>query len=111
MFRFSKWKIASVLAMSLVAILLIVPSFLEKETRESIAKNLPRWVPFQAITLGLDLQGGAHILLEVDQADVIRTQIDNLRDDVRRILREERVRITGGIGGSGRHRAGGRAAG
>jgi SecD/SecF fusion protein len=102
MFRFSKWKIASVLAMSLVAILLIVPSFLEKETRDNIAKNLPRWVPFQAITLGLDLQGGAHILLEVDQADVIRAQVENLRDDVRRILREERIRITGGIGGAGR---------
>ncbi|MDP2357478.1 MAG: protein translocase subunit SecD [Beijerinckiaceae bacterium] len=102
MFRFSKWKIVAVLAMSLLAILVIVPSFLEKGTRESIAKNLPRWVPFQAITLGLDLQGGAHILLEVDQGDVVRTQVENLRDDVRRILREERVRITGGIGGTGR---------
>ncbi len=85
MFRFSKWKIASVLAMSLLAILLIVPSFLEKDTREGIAKHLPKWVPFQAITLGLDLQGGAHILLEVDQSDVIRTMIENLRDDVRRV--------------------------
>lgn len=102
MFRFSKWKIAAVVGMSLLAILLIVPSFLEKETRENIAKNLPNWVPFQAITLGLDLQGGAHILLEVDQADVIRSQVENLRDDVRRILREERIRITGGIGASGR---------
>ena len=102
MFRFSKWKIAAILAMSLLAILVIVPSFLEKGTRESIDKMLPKWVPFQAITLGLDLQGGAHILLEVDQSDVVRTQIENLRDDVRRILREERVRITGGIGGSGR---------
>ncbi len=102
MFRFPNWKIASVLLMSLMAILVIVPSFLEKGTREEIAKSLPKWVPFQAITLGLDLQGGAHILLEVDQADVIRTQVENLRDDVRRILREERIRITGGIGGAGR---------
>jgi SecD/SecF fusion protein len=102
MFRFSKWKIAAVLAMTLSAFLLIVPSFLEKGTRENIAKSLPKWVPFQEITLGLDLQGGAHILLEVDQADVTRTMIENLRDDVRRILREERIRITGGIGASGR---------
>ncbi|MFN3890250.1 MAG: protein translocase subunit SecD [Beijerinckiaceae bacterium] len=102
MFRFSTWKIAAVVAMTILAILLIVPSFLEKDTRENIARSLPKWVPFQAITLGLDLQGGAHILLEVDQADVIRTQIDNLRDDVRRILREERIRISGGIGATGR---------
>ena len=38
----------------------------------------------------------------MDAADVARTQVEALRDDVRRILREERIRITGGIGGSGR---------
>ncbi|MDB5568898.1 MAG: protein-export rane protein SecD [Hyphomicrobiales bacterium] len=102
MFRFPRWKIVSIIAMSLLAILIVVPSFLTKETREGIAKSLPSWVPFHAVVLGLDLQGGAHILLEVDAADVTRTQVEALRDDVRRILREERIRITGGIGGSGR---------
>ena len=102
MFRFARWKVASILAMTLTAFLVLVPSFLPGDIRESIAKQLPSWVPFKAITLGLDLQGGAHILLEVDAADVTRTQVENLRDDVRRILREERVRITGGIGATGR---------
>jgi preprotein translocase subunit SecD len=59
---------------------------------------MPAWVPVQSIVLGLDLQGGAHLLLEVDSNDVIRTQVNNLRDDVRRVLREENVRLTGGIG-------------
>lgn len=102
MFRFPRWKIASIFAMTLVAFLVVIPSFLAKETRESIAKQLPSWVPFYGIVLGLDLQGGAHILLEVDAADVTRTQVNALRDDVRRILREDRIRITGGIGSSGR---------
>ena len=52
--------------------------------------------------LGLDLQGGAHLLLEVDSADVTKTIVNNLRDDVRRILREQNVRLTGGIGAQGR---------
>ncbi len=48
--------------------------------------------------LGLDLQGGSHVLLEVDSNSVVKTLVDNLRDSVRRVLREEKVPITGGIG-------------
>jgi SecD/SecF fusion protein len=103
MLRFARWKVASVLLLTLLTFLIIAPSFLTKETRDSVAASLPKWVPFQGIVLGLDLQGGAHILLEVDSADVTRTQLENLRDDVRRILREARARsLVGGIGASGR---------
>jgi len=38
----------------------------------------------------------------VDSGDVLRSQVNNLRDDVRRILREENARLTGGIGIQGR---------
>ncbi len=102
MLRFPPWKVASVFVMTLVSFLLIVPSLLSPETRSALQKSLPSWVPAQAIVLGLDLQGGAHLLLEVDSADVTRSQVNNLRDDVRRTLREENIRITGGIGAQGR---------
>ncbi|MBX9739233.1 MAG: protein translocase subunit SecD [Beijerinckiaceae bacterium] len=102
MLRFARWKVASIVAMSLISFLLIVPSVLSPSARESLQNSLPRWVPVKPIVLGLDLQGGAHLLLEVDSGDVTRTQVNNLRDDVRRILREENVRITGGIGAQGR---------
>jgi len=52
----------------------------------------------RAIVLGLDLQGGSHVLLEVDSNSVVKALVDNLRDAVRRVLREEKVAITGGIG-------------
>ncbi len=45
--------------------------------------------------LGLDLQGGSHILLQVDAADVKRQKMDTLRDDVRRVLRDAKVGYTG----------------
>ncbi len=102
MLRFAPWKVASIFAMTLVSFLLIVPSLLSPETRGALQKAVPSWVPTQAIVLGLDLQGGAHLLLEVDSADVTRSQVNNLRDDVRRTLREENIRITGGIGAQGR---------
>jgi len=103
MFRFSRWKVTSIIAMSLLAVLIILPSFLSKERFEPVRKALPKWIPFEQVVLGLDLQGGAHIMLEVDQGDVLRTLISNLRDDIRRILREENVRsLTGGYGVQGR---------
>ena len=52
---------------------------------------LPSWLQPNAIVLGLDLQGGAHLLYEVDRGDVIRTMVGNLRDDLRRLLRDEKV--------------------
>ena len=102
MLRFARWKVASIVAMSLISFLVIVPSLLSPSARESLQKTLPSWIPTKAVVLGLDLQGGAHLLLEVDSADVTRSQVNNLRDDVRRVLREENVRITGGIGAQGR---------
>jgi SecD/SecF fusion protein len=98
MFRFGTWKVASILIGTLLALLLIVPSLLSKDSRDALLQHVPSWLPARAIILGLDLQGGAHVLLEVDTASVIKTQVENLRDDTRRILREEKVPITGGIG-------------
>src|SRR6202023_2261911 len=98
MLRFPAWKIVSILAMTAFALLLIVPSLLGPDHREAVISHLPKWMPARAIVLGLDLQGGSHVLLEVDSNSVVKTLVDNLRDSVRRVLREEKVAITGGIG-------------
>jgi SecD/SecF fusion protein len=98
MLRFARWKVASILAMTVIAFLLIVPSLLSPARRDAVIAFMPKWLPVRAIVLGLDLQGGSHVLLEVDKNSVIKTLVDNLRDSIRRILREEKVPITGGIG-------------
>jgi len=98
MLRFATWKIFAILSMTVLAFLVIVPSLLGTGTLEAIVSHLPSWMPIKTIVLGLDLQGGSHVLLEVDGASVIKTQVDNMRDDVRRVLREEKVSISGGIG-------------
>ena len=59
---------------------------------------MPSWLQPNSIVLGLDLQGGAHLLYEVDRGDVVRTMVGNLRDDLRRELREQKIPISGGIG-------------
>src|SRR5579863_2861262 len=98
MLRFATWKIVSILLMTAVALLVIVPSALPPQTRAAVSNVLPKWLPMRTVVLGLDLQGGSHVLLEVDSASVIKTEVQNLRDDLRRLLRQERVPISGGIG-------------
>ena len=98
MLRFATWKIVSIIAMIAMAVLLVVPSVLSPAARGALDAHLPAWAHPRTLTLGLDLQGGSHILLQVDGTDVVKTMVGNLRDDVRRTLREEHVAITGGIG-------------
>ena len=97
MLRFATWKIVSIIAMITLAVLVVIPSLLGPSTREALDAHLPSWAHPRTLTLGLDLQGGSHVLLQVDGTDVVKSMVGNLRDDVRRILREEKVAITGGI--------------
>lgn len=101
MLRFSRTKIVATLAIILIGLSLAVPSFFSKEQRDAFVNALPKsiqWmVPTRAIVLGLDLQGGSQILLEIDQPDLVRSMVTGLRDDVRRILRDASVSPEGGI--------------
>jgi protein-export membrane protein SecD len=97
MLRLALWKVVAILAFTFVAMLLLVPSFLEPQTVARLQKELPGFLPIRAIVLGLDLQGGAHVLLEVDSASLTHTQVEALRDDVRGKMREGRISISGGI--------------
>jgi preprotein translocase subunit SecD len=56
---------------------------------------MPDWLPHEQINLGLDLQGGSHLLLEVDLGAVIEERLEALVDDVRSTLRAERIGYRG----------------
>jgi preprotein translocase subunit SecD len=97
MLRFAPWRVVSVIAMVIAAALLVAPSFLSPKALDALQKAAPSFLPTRAIVLGLDLQGGAHVLLEVDSPSVTKSQVEALRDDVRGKLREGRISIAGGI--------------
>src|SRR5215510_779877 len=90
MLYFSRWKAAAVLLTALIVCLFAVPNFFPERTFQA----LPKWAQRQ-IVLGLDLQGGSHLLLEVDANAVRKEKLQALLDDVRRILRENRIGYTG----------------
>ena len=86
MLHFSRWKALAILLTSLVICLFTVPSLLSQQHFQELPNFLQR-----RLVLGLDLQGGSHILLEVDSAAIRKEKLESLRDDVRRTLREARV--------------------
>src|SRR5947208_15193817 len=89
MLYISKWKAAAILLTAFVVCLLAVPNFFP----ESTIRRWPEWAQ-RHIVLGLDLQGGSHILLEVDANDVRRQRLLALQDDARRVLRDARIGLT-----------------
>ncbi len=97
MLRFANWKLASVLALVAAAALVILPSFMAAQTVDALAARLPGFIPLRQIVLGLDLQGGAYMLMEVDHASVVKSEVEALRDDVRQKMRDGRIAISGGI--------------
>ena len=89
MLYISKWKAAAILLTAFICCLFAVPNFFPEKT----IQRWPSWAQ-RHIVLGLDLQGGSHILLQVDANDVRRQKLQALQDDVRKLLREARVGIT-----------------
>ncbi len=88
MLYFPKWKTVLVLAVCLLFTLFALPNFISEEVRD----DLPDWFPSRSLNLGLDLQGGSHLLLQVDFEYYHREQLQNLADSVRAALREAKYR-------------------
>src|SRR5215471_15527832 len=90
MLYFTRWKATAILLTAFIVCLFAVPNFLP----EKMVQAWPKWAQ-RHVVLGLDLQGGSHILLEVDSNDVKKQKLQSLLEDVRRVLRENRVGYTG----------------
>ncbi|QWG16242.1 protein translocase subunit SecD [Bradyrhizobium sediminis] len=90
MLYFTRWKALAIILTALVVCLCAVPNFFP----EAKVKTWPKWAQ-RHLVLGLDLQGGSHILLEVDSNSVKKDKLDQVRDDVRRTLRDAKIPYTG----------------
>ena len=63
-------------------------------TALNLAPAIPSWLSSlggKAMSLGLDLRGGVHFLLEVDMNEVVRMANDRYYNELRNILREDRL--------------------
>jgi preprotein translocase subunit SecD len=78
------WKVIFTLIVCLLALYTALPSFFPKFQGQP-------WAPSRTIALGLDLQGGSYLLLQVDEKSYFREQNEHLVDAMRTHLRKERV--------------------
>ncbi len=90
MLYFTRWKALAIILTALVVCLCAVPNFFPEAT----VKGWPAWAQ-RRLVLGLDLQGGSYLLLEVDSNYVKKEKLEQIRDDVRRTLRDAKIGYTG----------------
>ncbi len=81
-----KWRLALLGVVLLFGIIYLVPT---------LSPSLPQWwgkmLPAEQIKLGLDLQGGMHLVLEVQTAMAVENTVDRIAEEAKDLLREERI--------------------
>ena len=78
MLDFPRWKVISIWAIVLIGILFSIPSLIPPSARQ----HWPSFLPHSTISLGLDLAGGSHLLLEADLQDLTKQRLQTLEDTV-----------------------------
>ena len=91
MLQLRPWKVAIVVFALLFGVVFTLPNLLPR----SVTDSLPGWVPAARLNLGLDLQGGSYLLLEVDTVQLKQEKLNNLTEDVRRVLGQQQIAFTG----------------
>ncbi|MGA8689161.1 MAG: protein translocase subunit SecD [Methyloceanibacter sp.] len=87
MLHFPQWKLILVIGIVVAGIVFALPNVFPRATME----NMPSWLPHKQVHLGLDLQGGAHLLYQLDENEMTEDWLGTIRDDVRETLRKNRI--------------------
>lgn len=77
------WRLVFVLLVIIAAVIFIMPTF------------QTGWWPHKKINLGLDLQGGMHLVLEVDTQKAIESTLERISQELRRDLKKNNIKFTG----------------
>ncbi|MBM3582912.1 MAG: protein translocase subunit SecD [Alphaproteobacteria bacterium] len=91
MLFFPRWKVGLIIATFALGMLIALPNVIGRATLE----GLPSWLPARQVLLGLDLQGGSHLLLEVEVEAVIAERLDAMVDEIRLAMRKADIGYVG----------------
>ncbi|MGV2098954.1 protein translocase subunit SecD [Rhizobium sp. 21-4511-3d] len=89
--QFSLWKTLLIWFAIVAAALAAAPNLFSPNTLAS----LPQWLPHKALTPGLDLRGGAYLVVKIDRADIVQSRLESTVASVRTRLRDANIRYTG----------------
>ena len=91
MLHFPTWKIVLILGVCALGVVFSLPNAFAPNT----VAAWPNWLPKKQVSLGLDLRGGSHLLLEVDINAALRERMNGVVDTMRTKLRDARIGYTG----------------
>ncbi|HEX6604407.1 MAG TPA: protein translocase subunit SecD [Sphingomicrobium sp.] len=98
MLEFPRWKVWLVALVVALGVLLSIPSII---AGTPYAKQWPSWLPQYKISLGLDLAGGSHLLLEADARDAQKQRLQAKEDEIATELRHDPRIAVGDISTAG----------
>jgi len=86
----SIWTRIFTIIVVVAGILIALPNALSDKVRA----KFPSWLPSQTVNLGLDLQGGSYLLLQVDLDQVTRDRAESMVGDIRSGFRKAKIPLT-----------------
>ena len=86
-----RWRVILCLLAIVFGLAYTAPNLIPQATLD----GLPSWLPHQKVNLGLDLQGGSYLLLEVDTNALTNERLNNLVEDVRTTLQTKQIVFSG----------------
>jgi preprotein translocase subunit SecD len=96
------WRVALIVAVALVSVYVLVPSWFyfrlppDQRTGEAYDKSVPHWAPDakKHLNLGLDLQGGIHLAMGVDVDRAVKAKVARRADEIADYLKSKGVAFT-----------------
>jgi SecD/SecF fusion protein len=85
--RTSPWLVFTYAVIIVLGFIVALPNVLP----QSALSRIPAWLPHSQVSLGLDLRGGSHLVLEVDEGDLTHERLQSLVQDARRVLRAKNI--------------------
>ena len=86
MLEFPRWKVWLIAIVIALGVLFSIPSLI---AGTPAASSWPKWLPQYKISLGLDLAGGSHLLLEADARDALKQRLQSMEESVATELRRD----------------------
>jgi preprotein translocase subunit SecD len=77
------WRLVAVVVIIVTAIIYVLPTI------------KPALWPYKKINLGLDLQGGMHLVLEVDTEKAVESTVERISQELRSLMKKKRIRHSG----------------
>lgn len=94
MMYFERWKIWLIVIVCVWGVSYASPNLMPETVKTKIGE-MSSWLPNKSVSLGLDLQGGAHLLMQVDMDYAVHNRLNDMAEAAKRDLLKERIGYVG----------------